>query len=98
MNVHDFGSGTPVDLAIRGQSTVHFRIYAWGATTSAGTWRLDNVTFNASTNPTAITVSSLTAASPLPAALPVLGLVVLGGLAAGAAMGISAGLVKQRRG
>jgi len=48
--------------------------------------------------PTAITLSSLTAASPLPAALPVPGLVALGGLAAVAALGIGAGLVRRRRG
>lgn len=47
--------------------------------------------------PTAVTLSSLTVASPLPAALPVLGLVALGGLAAAAALGIGAGLVRRRR-
>jgi hypothetical protein len=57
-----------------------------GATTS--------LTFS---KPTAITLSSLTAASPLPAALPFLGLVALGGLAAVAALGIGAGLVRRRR-
>jgi hypothetical protein len=49
-------------------------------------------------NPTtAITLLSFTAASPLPVAVPVLGLVALGGLAAVATLGISAGLVKRRR-
>jgi hypothetical protein len=46
---------------------------------------------------TAVTLSSFTAASPPLAALPVLGLVALGGLAAVATLGISAGLVKRRR-
>jgi hypothetical protein len=49
------------------------------------------------TKPTAITLSSLTAASPLPATLSVLGLVALGGLAAVAALGIGAVLVRRRR-
>jgi len=47
-------------------------------------------------NPTTITLLSLTAASPLPATLPVLGLVELGGLAAVSALGIGAGLVRRR--
>jgi hypothetical protein len=54
-------------------------------------WAAGNV------GPTAITLSSLTAASPLPASLPVLGLVALGGLAAVAALGIGAVLVRRRR-
>jgi endonuclease G len=52
-------------------------------------------------SPTVITLCTLTAktASPNPlAALPVLGLVALGGLAAVAALGIGAGLVRRRRG
>jgi uncharacterized Zn-binding protein involved in type VI secretion len=49
-------------------------------------------------NPTtAITLLSFTATSPLPAALPVLGLVWVGGLAAVAALGIGAVLVRRRR-
>jgi len=94
----DFGAGTAIDLAIRGKSTVYFRIYGYNAEGAAGTWRIDNVTFNASTNPTAITLLSLTAASPLTAAPLVPGLVALGGLAAVAALGIGAGLVRRRRG
>jgi hypothetical protein len=52
--------------------------------------------------PNAITLRTLTAItvplSPLPAALPVLGLITLGGLAAVAALGIGAVLVRWRRG
>jgi hypothetical protein len=74
----DLGSGTAVDLAIRGQSTVYFRIYGYNAEGSTGTWRIDNVTFNATTNPTAVTFSGLNAASPF-AALA-MGLVAATGL------------------
>jgi hypothetical protein len=65
-------------------------------TNSAGDFR-DQGTPSPCLSPTAITLSSLTAASPLPAALPVLGLVALGGLTAVAALGIGAGLVRRRR-
>lgn len=58
--------------------------------------RWDDTTLYRSTA-NAITLLSLTAASPLPAALPILGLVALGGLAAVAALGIGAVLVKRRR-
>jgi hypothetical protein len=61
--------------------------------TSFSDWAVGN-----NVGPTAITLSSLTAASPLPAALPVLGLITLGGLAAVAALGIGAVLVRRRRG
>jgi len=77
----DLGSGTAVDLAIRGQSTVYFRIYGYTAESTAGTWRIDNVTFNATTNPTAVTFSGMTATSPFAALavglLTATGLVVL---------------------
>jgi len=74
----DLGSGTSVDLAIRGQPTVYFRIYGYNAEGAGGTWRVDNVTFNATTNSTAVTFSGLSAASPF-AALTV-GLLAAAGL------------------
>jgi hypothetical protein len=61
--------------------------------TSFSDWAVGN-----NVGPTTITLSSLIATSPPPAALPVLGLIALGGLAAVAALGIGAGLVKRRRG
>ncbi len=53
----DFGFETPVDLAIRGQSTVYFRIYGYNAEGTTGTWRIDNVTFSAQTNATALSLT-----------------------------------------
>jgi hypothetical protein len=84
----DLGSGTPIDLAIRGESDVYFRIYGYNAEGTGGTWRIDNVTFTASTNPTAITLQSLTAVT---AASPIFLIVALlvGIAAAGTAVVIS---------
>lgn len=70
-------SGSAADLAIRGKPSVYFRIYGYNATGTGGTFRIDNVTFNASTNPTAVTLSDLTASSttsPAPIVFGVLGL------------------------
>jgi len=56
----DFGLDTAVDLAIRGQPTVQFRIYGYSAEGSGGTWRIDNVTFHAER----AIVSAVKSASP----------------------------------
>ncbi len=79
----DLGSGTDIDLAIRGQSTVYFRIYGYNAEGTGGTWRIDHVTFTAATNPTAVTLSSF---SPSNTNLPLLLLVVFGLLVGGTAV------------
>jgi hypothetical protein len=43
---------------IGGQSAVRFRIYGYGATGAAGTWRIDNVTFTLN-NPTAVVLGDV---------------------------------------
>lgn len=65
----EFPYNSPTDIAIRGQSTVYFRVYGYTSESAAGTWRIDDVTVAAVTNPTAVTLSQTGAQT---AALPTL--------------------------
>jgi hypothetical protein len=88
-------SGTITDLNVSNGSTFWFRWLPNNITDPDDGLAIDDFSMSGKT-PNAITLLSLTAASPPPAALPVLGLVALGGLAALAALGIGAVLVRRR--
>ena len=81
------GGTNDIDSSIRGQATVYFRIYGYNAEGVSGTWRIDDVTFHATTGPNAVTLSSLSAH----AAAPWTG-IALAGLLAGALV-----LVRRKR-
>jgi hypothetical protein len=82
MHAHSFPYDSVVDQVIRDQSNVYFRIYAWGATSTSGTWRLDNVSVSSSSTPSAVTLRTLSATSRSTATGAVASMAVLGGLAA----------------
>jgi len=88
-------TATITGLSISDSLTFWFRWVSNDITGSDDGLAIDDFSMSGKT-PTAITILSLTVASPPPAALPVPGLVALCGLAAVTTLGIGAGLVRRR--